>query len=54
MILILIRLRRDDSIPLLACPPNVLEQLIQHNLVKLQTRRAVMINYSTLFEVLKL
>jgi hypothetical protein len=53
MILILIRLRRE-CIPLLACPPNVLEQLIQHNLVKLQTRRAVMINYSTLFEVLEL
>ena len=52
MILVLIRLRRDDSIVLLACPPNILEQLIHHDLVKPHTRRAVMINYATLSEIL--
>jgi len=49
---VLIRLKRDDSITLLACPPNILEQLVHHDLVKPKTRRAVMVNYASVFEIL--
>jgi hypothetical protein len=37
---------------LLACPPNILEQLVHHDLVKPKTRRAVMVNYASVFEIL--